>query len=373
MALYNRVYNLKKWNIFQEVLQKIKGRKEIISLAVGDNPGPIPVEVIQDLIEEAQKFSTIEGHKGYPPEEGQKELKELINQVFYQGQFSTEEIFISDGIKTDLFRFQTLFGREAKSSFFVPGYPTYKEGCQIIQSATIPIYLDHLHQFRPDMSRLAPFDVFYLCSPNNPTGVALNEMEFQKIFDKAEEFEGVIVHDACYSPYIQSQKPKTIFFTQRAKKLAIELGSFSKWAAFSGIRLSWAVVPKELKFQDQTSILEAYTAFLNATYNGVSWLSQKMGISLLKNPNLFLKEIKKTMERVQKLKKGFEMAGYKAFGGEDCPYFLVQSEVDLLEKHQILTLPLESFDPQYKGFSRVSGFVSEKNLENAITRLQNSF
>lgn len=88
MALYNRVYNLKKWNIFQEVLQKIKGRKEVISLAVGDNPGPIPVEVIQDLIEEAQKFSTLDGHRGYPPEEGLKELKELINQVFYQSQFS---------------------------------------------------------------------------------------------------------------------------------------------------------------------------------------------------------------------------------------------------------------------------------------------
>lgn len=372
MALKNRVCSLKKLNIFQEVLKRIKNKSEVISLAVGDNPGPIAGSVIQDLVKEAQKFSTLEGHKGYPPEDGLDELKELINEFFYKGQFSLEEIFISDGIKTDLFRFQTLFGDEAKSSFFVPGYPTYKEGCQIIKSPTYPIYLDPHYGFLPDMNQLVPFDVFYLCSPNNPTGVALDEIEFKKIFDKAEEFGGIIVHDACYSPYIQTQKPKTIFFTPGAKKLAIELGSFSKWAAFSGIRLSWAVIPKELKYQDGTSLLDAYTAFLNATYNGVSWLSQKMGISLLKNPNLFLNEITITMQRVQKLKKAFVQAGYWVFGGEDCPYFLVKSEKDLLEKHQILTLPLESFDAQYKGFSRVSGFVSEKILENVITRLQNS-
>jgi LL-diaminopimelate aminotransferase len=373
MALLNRVKGLKKINIFQEILLKASGIKEVVSLAVGDNPGPIPKLVIDALIEEAKSFGTIEGHKGYPPEEGLVVLKELINEVFYNGRFSPEEIFISDGIKTDLFRLQTLFGPSAVSSYFAPGYPTYKEGCEIIGAKTVPIYLDPEKGFVPDVDRVVPFDVFYLCSPNNPTGIAMDKDQIEAMIDKARTYEGLIVHDACYSPYIQTNKPKTIFLNDEALKFAVELGSFSKWAAFSGIRLSWAVIPKEVKFRDGSSLLKAYTGFLNATYNGVSWLSQKMGCTLLKNTNLFFNQIDSTMQRVQQMKELFQLKGFEVYGGVDGPYFLVKTQVDFLEKFKILTLPLTSFEPDYEGFIRVSGFISEKNWQIVTSRLQNSF
>jgi len=373
MALLNRVKDLKKINIFQEIILKARGVSDVVSLAVGDNPGPIPELVIEELIEEARLFLTPGGHKGYPPEEGTALLKELINQVFYNGQFSNEEIFISDGIKTDLFRFQTLFGPSAFSRFYAPGYPTYKEGCQIIGGQTGAIYLDPKNHFEPDADLVAPFDVFYLCSPNNPTGIAMSEDQIRTLCNKAKNCGGLIVHDACYSPYIQTKKPKTIFIDEGAKECAVELGSFSKWAAFSGIRLSWAVVPKEAKFKDGSSLLRAYTSFLNATFNGVSWLSQKMGCTLLKNTPLFLNQVQLTMQRVQEMKQLFRSKGFEVFGGIDGPYFLVKTEVDFLEKYKILTLPLSSFEPNYEGFIRVSGFVSEKNWQIITTRLQNSF
>lgn len=373
MVLLNRVKDLKKRNIFQEVLLKARGVSDVVSLAVGDNPGPIPQLVIDEMIEEARLFTTVGGHKGYPPEEGTALLKDLINNVFYNGQFTKEEIFISDGIKTDLFRLQTLFGPAALSAFYAPGYPTYKEGCQIIGAKTAPVYLDPRDHFQPDVDRVGPFDVFYLCSPNNPTGIALEENQMGNLCEKARSQNGLIVHDACYSPYIQTNKPKTIFFNKEAKHCAVELGSFSKWAAFSGIRLSWAVVPKEAKLQDGSSLLKAYTSFLNATYNGVSWLSQKMGCTLLKNTHLFLNQIDLTMQRVQEMKRLFRSKGFEVFGGIDGPYFLVKTKEDFLEKYKILTLPLSAFEPDYEGFIRISGFVSEKNWQIVTTRLQNSF
>jgi LL-diaminopimelate aminotransferase len=373
MVLLNRVHSLKKTNIFQDVLARAQGKKGVVSLAVGDNPGPIEKEVIEELLEEVRIFGTEGGHKGYPPEEGLDSLKQWINKIFYSGRFSLEEIFISDGIKTDLFRFQTLFGPEARSSFFLPGYPTYKEGCEIIGAPTHPVYLDFESGFKPLVDYVPVFDVFYLCSPNNPTGIALTQQEMEALFAKARHNGGVIVHDACYAPYIQSNKPRTVYFDGQALDVAIELGSFSKWAAFSGIRLSWAVVPKELKFRDGSSILKAYTSFLNATYNGVSWFSQKMGCALLKRGNIYLKGAETTMKRVHSMKELFRSSGFEVFGGEDGPYFLVKTGVDFLEKYNILTLPLSSFAPQYKGFTRVSGFVSEKNWEIVTSRLQNSF
>ncbi|MFZ4772949.1 MAG: aminotransferase class I/II-fold pyridoxal phosphate-dependent enzyme [Chlamydiia bacterium] len=373
MALLNPAFNLEKENIFQEVMKRAKGRDEVVSLAVGDNPGPISGVVLEELVNEALGFANPSGHKGYPPEEGTVELKRWINEVFYQGVFSLEEIFISDGIKTDLFRLQTLFGSRAHSAYFCPGYPTYKEGCQIIGAPVTPIYLEPEKGFNPNCTNLPPFDVFYLCSPNNPTGVALDANQLGQLIEQALYQNGIIVHDACYSPYIQDRnKPKTIFFTPESKKCAIELGSFSKWAAFSGIRLSWAVVPKELQFSDGSSVLKAYTSFLNATYNGVSWLSQQLGVALLKRPHLFEVEVQKTMRRVEKIGSIFRILGFEVVGGEDCPYLLVKSDLDFLEKFGILTLPLNAFDPYYKGFSRVSGFVSEKVLEIVTTRLQNS-
>ncbi len=365
MVLQSPAFNLKKENIFQEVMRRAGQREDVISLAVGDHPGPIDRVVLDELIEEA-----LSSHKGYPPEEGTVLLKEWINQVFYQGQFSTEEIFISDGIKTDLFRLQTFFGPKVRSAYFAPGYPTYKEGCQIIGGEVTPIYLDPAADFIPKCKEIPSFDLFYLCSPNNPTAVALDVTQYKELFASQQ----LIIHDACYSPYIQTPgKPKTIFFTQQARARAIELGSFSKWAAFSGIRLSWAVIPKELTFSDGTSILRKYKSFLNATYNGVSWLSQRLGVAFLKRPELLDFEIKNTMRKTAKIRQIFEEGGFEVFGGVDCPYLVVRSDLDFLENFGILTLPLDAFDTHYQGFSRVSGFVGEKVLENITSRLQNCF
>jgi LL-diaminopimelate aminotransferase len=372
MELFNPIKGMQKENIFQKVLSRAAGKQGVISLAIGDNPGPIHDTILQQLMAEVLQLSTASSHKGYPPEEGLNELKTLINDFFYQGQFSLDEIFISDGIKTDLFRIQTLLGSKVKASYFSPGYPAYHDGCYIAGADLDPVPLLYEEDFYPNIDRVKRFDVFYLCSPNNPTGVALSGHAMDQLIMKAKKFNGLIVHDACYSPYIQDlSKPKNVFIHEESKSFCLELGSFSKWAAFSGLRLSWAVIPKQILFKDQTRFVDAYTTLINATYNGVSWLSQSAGISILKKPTIFLNQVRQTMQRVAVLQQAFETAGYKTFGGKDCPYIVVQSSDDFLEKYNILTLPLEAFDSKYKGFSRVSGFVSEKNLKIATSRLQN--
>lgn len=375
MVLQNPVYKQKQAkNIFQTVQTGIKGQPDLISMAIGDSFGPLHPKIVEAMIDFSRKMGRKETFLGYPPEEGIDALKEAINQRFYQGQFSLNEIFISDGIKGDIYKLQTLLGPNLIAYHNDLAYPVYKEGTHLVGSSALPLLTNKQNGFIPDFSTINKADVIYVCSPNNPTGVALPFSVMSKGVDKAKKMGAFLVHDACYSPYIQSLDcPKSVYEIPGAREVSIELGSFSKWAGLSGIRLSWIVIPKQIIFENGESLLESYQTMIVKTYNGASRIAQTAGLSILAQWEDVALEAKKILKNGEILKQFFVKKGNFVTGGEDGPYLFVETDFDFLEKTNILTVPGEAFAPSGRGFKRMSLFVDEENFYKVMERLQKHF
>lgn len=375
MVLSNPLYRIKQEkNIFQIADEKLESVEDLISMAVGDAAGPLFKEAIDAIQEELHGLSDQETFLGYPPETGLPSLKEKINKTFYQGRFSLEEIFISDGIKSDLFRLQTLLGPRLYAWHNDLSYPVYREGTSLVGSFPLSLATNKKNHFIPDFDTIDRADIIYICSPNNPTGVALPRTNLQNLFLKATQLDAFVIHDACYAPYIQSSDcPSSIYEIEGMEQVGIELGSFSKWGALSPLRLSWIVIPKEVRFSDGSLLKDAYQTLIIKTFNGVSRLSQAAGGALLNHFDKVKIECKRCMDQALFLRDFFEKRGIYVSGGRDCPYLFVETDLDFLSQASILTIPGKAFAPSGEGFIRMSLFLAEKKFEEAFRRLKKCF
>lgn len=376
----------------KEYLQK-NPNAQLINLGIGDTTYPIPVKITEAMSDYAMQLSTVEGYSGYGAEQGSEKLRTLISSKIYHGQIPPEDIFVSDGCKCDLGRLQVLFGNDVKIAVQDPAYPVYVDTSVILGQTGNAIENSYGYEnlvympcnpennFFPDLNIIPKVDILFITSPNNPTGTALTREQLKVLVAYAKENKSIIVYDAAYSLFISNDKyPKSIFEIPGAKEVAIELNSFSKIIGFTGVRLGWSVVPKELQFEDGSSVKNDWNRIVTTFFNGASNIAQMGGIAALEDENLSLiKEvISYYLNNTAIIKDKVNSLNIENYGGENAPYiwakFPGKKSWDVfhhfLNKYELIVTPGSGFGPSGEGFIRLSAFGSEDQIIKAMGRLK---
>jgi len=390
------IANIKAGYLFPEITKRRREYEtahpgaRIISLGIGNTTEPLLPHIDSGLVEGARGLGTKEGYSGYQ-DEGLLALREKISRVFYSGRFGADEIFISDGAKCDVGRLQLLFGAETPVAVQDPSYPVYVDGSVLIGAAGawtgtgykgityLPCTAEN--NYFPDLSRLPPNCLIYFCSPNNPTGAVSSRGQLVELVKAARENGSFIIFDAAYSEYIRDKDlPKTIFEIEEAASCAIEVNSFSKPAGFTGVRLGWTVVPKELKYSGGESVNADWSRITGTIFNGASNIAQAGGLAALDNEGL--KEIRTLsdfyLENAKLIRGSLEKLDIACVGGDNSPYIWARFpgrdswEVfsEILEKCQVVTTPGAGFGPSGQSFIRFSAFGHRSDVVEACKRLE---
>jgi len=390
------IANLKAGYLFPEIARRRREyaaahpEANIISLGVGNTTEPVLPHIAQGLTEGANRLGTVEGYSGYQ-DEGLLVLREKISAVFYNAQFNANEIFISDGAKCDIGRLQILFGKTARVAVQDPSYPVYVDGSVLIGAAGgaaatgyegivyLPCTKDN--GYFPDPSRLPSNCLFYFCSPNNPTGAVANREQLTALVKTCLEKGVLLVFDAAYSEYIRDPKlPKSIYDIEGSKRCAIEVNSFSKSAGFTGVRLGWTVVPKELKYEGGESVNADWSRVSSTIFNGASNIAQAGGLAALDDEGL--KEIRGLTDfylgNARLIREALHGMKIATTGGDNSPYIWAYFpgrdswEVfsQILDKCQVVTTPGAGFGPAGNGYIRFSAFGHRADVEEACNRLK---
>ena len=372
--------------LFQEVRKRVQHFRaeqpdaNLISLSIGDTSEPITPAVAKGLVDAATKLGTVEGYTGYGPDVGILELRKAISQKIYNNTLSPDDIFISDGAKCDIGRLQVLFGPDAVIALQDPAYPVYMDTSLLFRGKNVRLIpCTPENNFFPDLKAMSGVDVLFLCAPNNPTGTCFTHSQLEEIVTFAKKESITIIYDTAYSFYVQEGYPKSIYEIPGAQDVAIELGSFSKIAGFSGVRLAWSVVPSTLLYTNKEPIQPDWSRIAATFFNGASIISQEGGLSVLTDQGL--KEIKTQiqfyLENCALLKKACEQAGLEVYGGTHSPYLWVRMNglsswdaFDLfLHKLHIVTTPGVGFGPSGEGFIRISAFGKRLSITEAAERI----
>lgn len=374
------------------LLQKENDAK-IINLSIGDTTEPLPPHVANALSTAAKGLGTQKGYTGYGPVKGIFELRESIAKTLYKGCVDSEEIFISDGAKCDLGRLQVFFGSKSSIAVQDPTYPAYAD-ISVIMGQTknynpstdkydglVYMPCGPENDFFPDLDSLPRTDLIIFCSPNNPTGATATREQLETLVAFAKKNKSIIIFDTAYASFIQDDAlPKTIYEIDGAKQVAIEVGSFSKLAGFTGVRLGWTIIPKELLFDDGSSVHRDWSRMRIAYFCTASNIAQEGGVCVLDATGI--SEIQKLtshyLENAQILRKTFENLGIKTYGGDNTPYLWVDFRPwkswdifeAILNKTHITSSPGSGFGPSGEGFLRFSAFGSREDIQEASSRLK---
>lgn len=354
----------------------------LISLGIGDTTEPIPQSIANSLAATSIGLGTEENYSGYGPEQGMESLRERIASQIYSDLVRSDEVFISDGAKCDIGRWQMLFGNKISIAVQDPAYPVYIEG-SLIQGVKEIISMSCCpeNQFFPDLTTMPRTDLIYFCSPNNPTGAAATRSQLENLVKFAKGNRSIIIFDSAYANYIQdSALPKSIFEIEGAKNVAIEIGSFSKLVGFTGVRLGWTVVPEELKYDDGTSVKVDWNRVTSTIFNGASNIAQAGGCAALEPKGLqeMAALVKFYLENARMIREALEKLGCEVFGGVNAPYLWVrfkgQSSWDIfqqfLEQCHIITTPGAGFGREGEEFIRFTAFGHRATILQATSRLK---
>lgn len=365
---------------------------QLLHLGIGDTTSPIPDVIVRAIQEQAHALGTAEGYTGYGPEQGSFLLRQAIADHFYPGKISPDEIFLSDGSKCDIGRLQILFGKQSRIAVQDPTYPVYVDTA-VGMGMSQPYTPSSQHyagitymkctpenHFFPDITQLPDIDLLFFCSPNNPTGAVASYEQLQKLVAVAKQKNAFLIFDSAYAPFIQDPLlPKSIYEIPGAKDVAIELSSFSKMAGFTGVRLGWSVVPKELLFSGGESVHKDWNRLHSTYFNGASNLAQAGGLAALSKEGIaaIQKLCMEYLENASLLKNCLQSLGYPVFGGQHIPYLFVDVRPktswaafeEFLGTYHLVTTPGSGFGPAGEGFLRFSAFAKRSVILEAIGRL----
>jgi LL-diaminopimelate aminotransferase len=323
-------------------------------------------------------------------DEGFEELRKRISDCFYKGAFGLEEVFVSDGAKCDIGRLQLLFGSGTPVAAQDPSYPVYVDGSVLIGAAGawegsgyggiayLPCTAEN--NYFPDLAALPRNGLFYFCSPNNPTGAVANRDQLAALVRAARDKGVLIIFDAAYAEYIRDPAlPKSIFEIDGARECAIEVNSFSKPAGFTGVRLGWTIVPRELRYEGGESVNADWNRVTGTIFNGASNIAQWGGIAALDPEGLA--EIRSLTDfylgNAALIRSALQSLGISCVGGDNSPYIWARFPgrdswevfAEILEKCQVVTTPGAGFGPAGESFIRFSAFGHRGDVEEACRRL----
>lgn len=373
----------KKVKKFQETNKD----KKIIRMGIGDVTLPLPQKVVESLHSAVEEMGDISTFKGYPPEFGYDFLKEKIIENDYKlrgVQIDKNEIFISDGAKSDTGNIQDIFNNNI-IAITNPVYPVYMDTNIIKGNKIVYISMNKENGFIPELPK-EKVDIIYLCFPNNPTGTTINKIELKKWVDYAIQNKCLILYDSAYEAFIEEKNiAHTIYEIEGAKEVAIEFRSFSKTAGFTGLRCGYTVIPEELvgytKNNEKVSLNALWRRRQSTKFNGVSYIIQRAAEAVYskEGQNQIQENIKIYMENAKIIRNELKAIGYEVYGGINAPYVWVKTPKNmkswdffdyLLNKKYIVGTPGCGFGTEGEGYFRFSAFASRINVIEALKRLK---
>ena len=369
--------------------------KELIRLGIGDVTLPLAPAVIDSLHKAVDEMASAETFHGYAPDLGYEFLRKAIADNDYKArgvEIALDEIFVSDGAKSDSGNIGDIFSQDNKIAVCDPVYPVYVDTNAMAgrtgdyipekQAWSNVVYMPCTAEtnFAPELPKETP-DIIYLCFPNNPTGSTITKDELQKWVDYANKVGAVIIYDAAYEAYIsEPDVPHTIYECEGARTCAIELRSFSKNAGFTGVRLGFTVIPKDLKCGDVT--LHSLWARRHGTkFNGAPYIVQRAGEAVYSEAGQKQtgEQIAYYMNNAKTILEGLKSAGYTVSGGVNAPYIWLKTPDKmtsweffdyLLEKANVVGTPGSGFGPSGEGYFRLTAFGSYENTVKALERIK---
>ena len=388
--------------LFSNIAKKVRAYKEanpdkdVISLGIGDVTQPLAPAVIERLHSAVDEMAAAETFKGYAPDLGYGFLRETILENDYTARgckIEMDEIFISDGAKSDSGNIGDIFSENNRIAVCDPLYPVYVDTNAMAGrtgeymadkerwSNVIYMPCTAKNNFVPELPKETP-DIIYLCCPNNPTGTTLTKEQLQVWVDYARKNGAVIIFDAAYEAYISEDNvPHTIYECEGARECAIEMRSFSKNAGFTGTRLGFTVIPKDIKSGDVT--LNSLWARRHGTkFNGAPYIIQAAGAAVYtkEGKEQTKAQIAYYMNNAKLIREGLTEAGYTVYGGVNAPYIWLKTPDGmtsweffdyLLENANIVGTPGSGFGPSGEGYFRLTAFGSLENTKKAIERIKN--
>lgn len=368
---------------------------DIIRLGIGDVTQPIAPAMINALHSAVDEMGDAATFKGYAPDLGYPFLREVIAKNDYQARgcdISADEIFVSDGAKSDSADIQELFAADVKIAVCDPVYPVYVDsnvmaGRLGTWDATKEMWSDLIYMpttaansFVPEFPKETP-DVIYLCLPNNPTGTTLTKSQLQLWVDYANKNGALIIFDAAYEAYIsETDVPHSIYECTGAKTCAIEIHSFSKNAGFTGVRLGYTVVPKDLVF-DGASLNAMWARRHGTKFNGAPYIIQRAGEAVYsaEGQAQIKEQVGYYMNNAKTIYTGLKDAGFEVYGGVNAPYIWLKTPDKmtswdffdyLLDNAQVVGTPGSGFGPSGEGYFRLTAFGTYENTVRALDRIK---
>lgn len=390
--------------LFSEVARRIRVYQEahpgadIIKLSIGDVTRPLVPEVIKAMHAAVDEMGTAEGFHGYGPEQGYEFLRETIAQGDYAARgvdIKPEEIFVSDGAKSDCGNIGDIFGVDNVVAVCDPVYPVYVDTNAMAGRAgeyqeelgkwNRLVYMPCVEEngFSPQPPKETP-DIIYLCSPNNPTGAVISRDALKMWVDYANARGAVILYDSAYEAFITSgDVPHTIFEVEGARTCAIEFRSFSKTSGFTGNRCAYTVVPMELE-RGGAKLNSLWNRRQCTKFNGVPYVVQR-GAAAIYTPEgreQIMANIDYYRENAKVIREGLSAAGLTCFGGVDAPYIWLKTPDGIgswdffdqvLDRANVATTPGAGFGPSGEGYIRLTAFGGAQATKTAVERVANMF
>ncbi len=369
--------------------------RKIIRLGIGDVTQPLAPAIIKALHGAVDEMGDAATFRGYAPDLGYEFLRNAIAENDYKArgcEIGADEIFISDGAKCDSGNIQEIFSLDNRIAVCDPVYPVYVDtnvmaGRTGVYDAQKEIWSNVIYMpctqendFVPQLPKEAP-DIIYLCFPNNPTGSAITKSQLQEWVDYAGRVGAVIIYDAAYEAYIsQENVPHSIYECQGARTCAIELRSFSKNAGFTGVRLGFTVIPKELKAGD-VSLHSLWARRHGTKYNGAPYIVQRAGEAVYSQEGKvqLREQVAYYMKNAAYIYQGLKDAGYTVSGGVNAPYIWLKAPRGmssweffdyLLENANVVGTPGSGFGPSGETYFRLTAFGSYENTVEAVDRIK---
>jgi LL-diaminopimelate aminotransferase len=406
MAKVNDSYlKLKSSYLFRDIADRLKAftaahpEARIIRLGIGDVTQPLPPAVIRGLHEAVDEMARAETFRGYGPEPGYEFLADLIARHDYASRgvtVATDEIFISDGAKSDTGNFQEIFSTDSVIALTDPVYPAYLDsnvmagrtgamdaGGRYARVVYMPCTADN--DFHP-APPAQPVDLIYLCFPNNPTGAVITRAVLKTWVEYARRQDAVILFDAAYEAYIRDPDiPHSIFEIEGARDVAVEFRSYSKTAGFTGTRCAFTVVPKEVMGRsasgEAVSLNSLWLRRQSTKFNGVPYIIQKAAAAVYTDEGQ--KQVRALvdsyMDNARIIREGLQAAGLTVYGGANAPYIWVKTPPGLdswgffdklLNEAHVVGTPGSGFGPSGEGYFRLTAFGSRGQTEEAVSRIR---
>ena len=388
--------------LFSEIAKRVAAYsaqhpdEKIIRLGIGDVTRPLPPSVISALHSAVDEMAHEETFRGYAPDLGYDFLRNAIAEHDYQKRgcdIRPDEVFVSDGAKSDSGNIQEIFGADCTVAVCDPVYPVYVDTNVMsgragdydeasgLWSRIIYMPCTAENGFAPQLPEQIP-DLIYLCFPNNPTGATVTKDVLQTWVDFANKHGSVIIYDAAYEAYIsETDIPHSIYECEGARTCAIEIRSFSKNAGFTGLRLGFTVIPKDL-VREGVQVHSLWARRHGTKFNGAPYIVQKAGEAIYtsQGQNEVRELVGYYMTNASYILNGLQEAGYTVSGGINAPYIWLKTPDGmssweffdyLLSKAHVVGTPGAGFGPSGEGYFRLTAFGAHEATKEAIERIRN--